>query len=203
MKKQHLIIILLFSFLLAVPAVQAQKKVLPAELEVELKYGADRLGKRQDPAMQKFRENRLGAFIHWGLYAIPGGEWNNKTYHGAAEWLKAWAKVPTTDWLELMKQWNPQQFDAKKWAKMAKEMGVKYVKITTKHHEGFCLWPSKYTEYTVANTPYKKDILGELERLMMQSASTYISISPCWTGVIRTGEAVSRPRKIASLSKDS
>lgn len=56
MKKQHLIIILLFSFLLAVPAVQAQKKVLPAELEVELKYGADRLGKRQDPAMQKFRE---------------------------------------------------------------------------------------------------------------------------------------------------
>ena len=85
MKKQHLIIILLFSFLLAVPAVQAQKKVLPAELEVELKYGADRLGKRQDPAMQKFRENRLGAFIHWGLYAIPGGEWNNKTYHGAAE----------------------------------------------------------------------------------------------------------------------
>ena len=62
MKKQHLIIILLFSFLLAVPAVQAQKKVLPAELEVELKYGADRLGKRQDPAMQKFRENRLGSF---------------------------------------------------------------------------------------------------------------------------------------------
>ena len=73
-------------------------------IKVELKYGADRLGKRQDPAMQKFRENRLGAFIHWGLYAIPGGEWNNKTYHGAAEWLKAWAKVPTTDWLELMKQ---------------------------------------------------------------------------------------------------
>ena len=82
MKKQHLIIILLFSFLLAaVPAVQAQKKVLPAELEVELKYGADRLGKRQDPAMQKFRENRLGAFIHWGLYAIPGGEWNLSLIH--------------------------------------------------------------------------------------------------------------------------
>jgi len=82
MKKQHLIIILLFSFLLAVPAVQAQKKVLPAELEVELKYGADRLGKRQDPAMQKFRENRLGAFIHWGLYALPGREWKNKKNEG-------------------------------------------------------------------------------------------------------------------------
>ena len=195
MKKQHLIIILLFSFLLAVPAVQAQKKVLPAELEVELKYGADRLGKRQDPAMQKFRENRLGAFIHWGLYAIPGGEWNNKTYHGAAEWLKAWAKVPTTDWLELMKQWNPQQFDAKKWAKMAKEMGVKYVKITTKHHEGFCLWPSKYTEYTVANTPYKKDILGELVKAYNAvgiDVHFYFSVldwsHPDWRSSIKTQE---------------
>ena len=166
MKKQYLVITLALGLLLASPLttqiVQAQQKNLPAEQEIELQYGADRLGKRHDSAMQKFRENRLGAFIHWGLYAIPGGEWNGKSYHGAAEWLKAWAKVPTTDWLKLMNQWDPQQFDAKKWAKMAKNMGVKYVKITTKHHEGFCLWPSKYTEYTVANTSYKKDILGEL-----------------------------------------
>lgn len=140
---------------------QAQK-LLPAEQEIGLQYGADRLGKRYDAAMQKFRENRLGAFIHWGLYAIPGGEWNGQVYNGAAEWLKSWAKVPAEEWLQLMKQWNPQNFDAKKWAKMAKDMGVKYVKITTKHHEGFCLWPSKFTEYTVTNTPYKKDILGEL-----------------------------------------
>ena len=62
MKKQHLIIILLFSFLLAVPAVQAQKKVLPAELEVELKYGADRLGKRQDPAMQSSDYGLAGTY---------------------------------------------------------------------------------------------------------------------------------------------
>ena len=81
--------------------------------------------------MQKFRDNRLGAFIHWGLYAIPGGEWNGKVYPGAAEWLKSWAKVPSGEWLELMKQWNPTKFDARKWAKMAKEMGVRYVKITT------------------------------------------------------------------------
>lgn len=80
-----------------------------------------------------------------GLYAIPGGEWNRKVYPGAAEWLKSWAKVPSGEWLELMKQWNPTKFDARKWAKMAKEMGVRYVKITTKHHEGFAS-PSKYTE---------------------------------------------------------
>lgn len=79
MKKLHLIaftILSLFSF-----PMQAQK-LLPAGQEIELQYGADRLGKRYDAAMQKFRENRLGAFIHWGLYAIPGGEWNGQVYNG-------------------------------------------------------------------------------------------------------------------------
>ena len=139
-------------------SVFAQKK----QQDIPLQFGASYFGKRQDEAMQKFRENRFGEFIHWGLYSIPGGEWNGKVYGGAAEWLKAWANVPREDWLLLMKQWNPNKFDAKAWAKMAKQMGAKYVKITTKHHEGFCLWPSKTTKYTVANTPYKKDILGAL-----------------------------------------
>ena len=145
---------------------QSKTEKLPAQMEIKLEYGADRLGKRQDKAMQRFRDNRLGAFVHWGLYAIPGGIWNGKTYHGAAEWLKAWAKVPTEEWLELMNQWNPKEFDAKEWAKMFKDMGAKYVKITTKHHEGFCLWPSKTTKYTIANTPYKKDILGQLVKAL-------------------------------------
>jgi alpha-L-fucosidase len=135
---------------------------LAADIEKPLRYGAERLGKRQDADMRRFRDNRLGAFIHWGLYAIPGGEWDGKVYPGAAEWLKAWAKVPADEWLGLMEQWNPVNFKPREWADMARRMGVKYVKITTKHHEGFCLWPSKYTKYTVANTPYKKDILGEL-----------------------------------------
>lgn len=67
---------------------------LAADIEKPLRYGAERLGKRQDADMRRFRDNRLGAFIHWGLYAIPGGEWDGKVYPGAAEWLKAWAKVP-------------------------------------------------------------------------------------------------------------
>ena len=100
-----------------------------AACRIPLEYGADHLGKRHDAAMQKFRDNRLGAFIHWGLYAIPGGEWNGKVYNGAAEWLKSWAKVPADEWMKLMEQWNPEKFNAKTWAKMAKKMGVKYVKI--------------------------------------------------------------------------
>lgn len=136
---------------------QAQNKP-----EIPLKYGAQRTEKRQDDDMRRFREHRMGAFIHWGLYAIPGGEWKGKVYNGAAEWLKAWAKVPADEWMGLMKQWNPVDFDARTWARMLKNAGFRYVKITTKHHEGFCLWPSKTTRYTVAHTPYKKDILGEL-----------------------------------------
>lgn len=130
--------------------------------EIPLKYGAQRTGKRQDESIQKFRENRLGQFIHWGLYAIPGGVWEGKTYPYAAEFLKSSAKIPTSTWDSLMYQFNPTRFNAKEWAKMAKNMGARYMTITTKHHEGFCLWPSKYTDFTITNTPYKKDILKEM-----------------------------------------
>lgn len=155
--KNRLITLLLLLFVITSTTFGQKVKT-----ETPLKYGATAEGKRQDPAMQQFRDNRLGIFIHWGLYSIPGGEWNGKVYRGAAEWLKSSAGVPSSEWMKLMEQWNPTKFDARKWAKMAKEMGAKYVKITTKHHEGFCLWPSKYTKYTVANTPYKKDLLGEM-----------------------------------------
>ena len=72
--KRTLQIAALLSFLTVGTFAQKQPQVLPADQEISLKYGADRLGKRTDDAMRKFRDNRLGAFIHWGLYAIPGGE---------------------------------------------------------------------------------------------------------------------------------
>lgn len=163
--------------------------------EIPLTCGATNMGKRQDAAMQRFRSNRLGAFVHWGLYAIPGGEWNGKTYSFAAEWLKASAGVSTEDWMALMKQWNPKNFKPKEWARMFKNMGVRYVKITTKHHEGFCLWPSKYSSYTVAQTPYKKDILGEIIKAMDEAGidvHLYFSIMdwshPDWRYDIRSTE---------------
>lgn len=126
------VFIFVFVFIPMILFAQSAKNRIP------LKYGAIRLEKRQDEAMKRFRRNRLGAFIHWGLYSIPGGEWKGKMYMGAAEWLKEWAKVSSNEWMSLMEQWNPTDFNAMQWAKMLKEMGVKYVKITTKHHEGFC-----------------------------------------------------------------
>lgn len=128
----------------------------------ELKYGAHSEGKREDAAMQKWRSNRFGQFIHWGLYAIPGGVWNGKVYNYAAEFLKSSAKISSETWDSLMYQFNPKEFNAKAWAKMAKNMGVKYMTLTTKHHEGFCLFPSRYTDFDISNTPYKKDILKEI-----------------------------------------
>lgn len=130
--------------------------------KIPLKHGSHREGKRTDAAMQRWREYGLGQFIHWGVYAIPGGEWKGKTYTGAAEWIRSWNGISNEEYDNLYKQFNPINFDAKKWAKLAKEMGARYMIFTTKHHDGFCMWPSKYTDYTIANTPYKKDIVKEL-----------------------------------------
>lgn len=149
MKNKMLILLLL----LMASGVFAQQK---------LQYGAQYTGKRTDAAMNKWRSNRFGQFIHWGLYAIPGGVWNGKTYNYAAEFLKSSAKIPTSTWDSLMYQFNPVKFNAKEWAKLAKKMGAKYMTITTKHHEGFCLWPTKFTDFNISHTPYKKDILKEL-----------------------------------------
>ena len=80
------------------------------------------------------------------------------------------------------------EYDAREWARMAKNMGVKYAVITTKHHEGFCLWPSKYTDYTIANTPYGRDFLKEyVEAYQAEGIDVYFYF-PLSTGITRIGE---------------
>ena len=130
--------------------------------KIPLKHGAHRIGKRTDAAMQHWRGYGLGQFIHWGVYAIPGGQWNGKTSTYAAEWFRTSGLISREEYDNLYKQFNPTDFDAKQWAKQARQMGAKYMIFTTKHHDGFCMWPSKYTGYTIANTPYKNDIVKEL-----------------------------------------
>jgi len=118
--------------------------------------------RRTDAAMEHWREDRFGIMIHWGVYAVPGGWWNGKEVHGAAEWIKAFAKIPRTNYDALLQQFNPTNYDPVAWAKLFKSTGAKYVVITTKHHDGFCLWDSKFTDYDIASTPYKKDLLKPL-----------------------------------------
>ena len=155
--KKETILLLLCAVILQPVFAQTEKQG-----RIQLKHGAHRMGKRTDADMQRWREYGLGQFIHWGVYAMPGGEWNGQTYTGAAEWIRSWKDMPTDAYDNLYKEFNPVNFDAKRWAKQAKDMGAKYMIFTTKHHDGFCMWPSKYTEYTIANTPYKNDIVKEL-----------------------------------------
>ena len=144
-------------------------KKKPTETK-EIKYGPITPNHRTDVTMENFRNYGLGQFIHWGIYAIPGNEWNGVSAKGgaaASEWIRAWSgKTAPKDWINtydnLYKQFNPKSFNAKAWAKQAKEMGAKYVIFTTKHHDGFALWPTKYSDYNITKTPYKKDIVKEV-----------------------------------------
>jgi len=116
----------------------------------------------RDKRMQWFREARFGMFIHWGLYAIPAGVWNGRNHPGASEWILNTAQIKVADYTPLLPQFNPVRFNAREWARIAKDAGMKYLVITSKHHDGFALWHSQQSEWDVESTPFKRDILREL-----------------------------------------
>ena len=106
-------------------------------------------------ARKKFAEQRFGIFIHWGLYAN----------YAQGEWYQQRAKLDTDTYGRMMDGFYPSKFDAKEWVRVFKAAGAKYVTITSRHHDGFSLWPTKVDDgYNIANTPFKRDILGELAK---------------------------------------
>lgn len=119
-------------------------------------------------ALQSFKESRFGMFIHWGLYAIPGGIWNGKKMEemgvpNVAEWIQLVAKIPRNEYAKLASQFNPVRFDADAIALLAKQAGMKYIVITAKHHDGFAMYHSKVSLFNIVDaTPFKRDILREL-----------------------------------------
>ncbi len=116
-----------------------------------------------DSRMKWFQNANYGMFIHFGLYSQLGGVWKGEIIkNDYAEWIQANADISTTEYAFLTDSFNPENFDADYIVKIAKKAGMKYLVITTKHHEGFCLWDSKYTTFDIANTPFKRDILAEL-----------------------------------------
>jgi alpha-L-fucosidase len=117
----------------------------------------------QDAKMQWFREAKFGLFIHWGLYAIPAGEWKGVRYDHIGEWIMHDAKIPALEYAELAKQFNPVKFDADAWVQMAQDAGMKYLVITSKHHDGFPMNHSLVSPYNVYDaTPWHRDPLKEL-----------------------------------------
>lgn len=125
-------------------------------------------GKRtlsKEERMEWWREARFGMFIHWGLYAIPAGEWSGKQIAGIGEWIMERADIPVSEYEKLAGQFNPVKFDADEWVRIAKNAGMKYIVITSKHHDGFCLWDSKVSDYDIMDaSPFKRDILKELSK---------------------------------------
>jgi len=117
---------------------------------------------QHDARMKWWREARFGMFIHFGLYSVAGGQWNGQRTGGAGEWIMHDMKIPSGEYARLAGQFNPINFDASKWARLAASAGMKYIVITTKHHDGFCLWDSKFTDYDVMSMPFKRDIMKEI-----------------------------------------
>ena len=116
-----------------------------------------------DKRMQWWRNARFGMFIHWGAYTVPAGFYKGKTVEGFKELIMNNAQIPVFEYEQFARRFNPIDFDAGKWVKTAKEAGMKYIVITSKHHDGFCLWDSKFTKYDIIETtPFKRDILKEL-----------------------------------------
>lgn len=99
-----------------------------------------------------FFERRFGMFVHWGLYSIPA-------WHEQYQWR---AKVPRAEYVKFREQWNPSRFNPAKWLDLMESVGMRYLTVTTKHHDGFCLWDTAETSFNTMNTPYGKDIIGML-----------------------------------------
>ncbi len=137
-KKWRTATILILLGILAISATaQAQlPKETPEQKEARLKW---------------WTEARFGMFLHWGLYALPARH----------EWVKKHERIPDEDYQKYFEMFRPDLYNPREWAKMAKAAGMKYAVITSKHHEGFCLFDSKFTDYKATNTPIRRDLLKE------------------------------------------
>lgn len=104
---------------------------------------------QREERMKWWTEARFGMFIHWGLYALPARH----------EWVKRIERIKDEEYQKYFDSFNSDLYNPKEWARAAKKAGMKYFVVTTKHHEGFCLWDSKFTDYKVTNTVYGKDLI--------------------------------------------
>jgi len=112
----------------------------------------------QPEAMRKWQDARFGMFIHWGPVSLTGQE---------IGWSRG-AQTPVAEYDALYKKFDPVKFNADEWVKAAKDAGMKYIVLTTKHHDGFCLWDTKQTDYNIMNTPFKRDVVRELAEACTQ-----------------------------------
>lgn len=118
---------------------------------------------QRDARLGWWREAKFGMFIHWGLYAVPAGEWKGKPVPSIGEWIMQKAQIPVKDYEPFAKGFTGTQFDAEAWAQLAQDAGMKYLVFTTKHHDGFAMYDSKVSDYNVVKaTPFARDPVKDL-----------------------------------------
>jgi alpha-L-fucosidase len=117
----------------------------------------------RDKRMAWWRDARFGMFIHWGVYSVPAGTYKGKQIGGIGEWIQNNGEIPMAEYAEYVKQFNPVKFNADEWVKVAKDAGMKYIVITSKHHDGFAMFKSNASDFNIVDaTPFKRDPLKEL-----------------------------------------
>jgi len=155
-KSKHGVLLALLVLLLSAATVLSRPPA--AQERVTASESAERAAR-----MRWFREAKFGLFIHWGLYAIPAGEWKGQPVAGIGEWIMNRAKIPVKEYEQLAAQFNPVKFNADEWVQLAVDAGMKYIVITSKHHDGFAMYASKVSPYNIVDaTPFKRDPLKEL-----------------------------------------
>jgi alpha-L-fucosidase len=118
---------------------------------------------QRDARMAWWRDARFGMFIHWGPYAVPAGSYRGERIPGIGEWIMDHANIPVAEYEPFARQFNPVSYDADEWVRLAKDAGMKYIVITSKHHDGFALFDSKVSTYDLVDTsPYGRDALKQL-----------------------------------------
>ncbi|MHC4881577.1 MAG: alpha-L-fucosidase [Planctomycetota bacterium] len=155
-----------------------------------------------------FDEGNYGMFIHWGLFSHLGGKWKGDTYYGIGEWIKSvrMANIPVDEYMETAKEFNPNEFDAKKIAQLAKDAGMKYIIITSKHHEGFAMFHSKAHPFNIVDaTPFDRDPMKELSDACRESGlgfGFYYSHNQDWTAPGGSGGPKTYPDGTAATFDD-
>jgi len=149
-KLTHVLLLLIFFILnLTSSSQQTKTKNFLSETKAQKKQ-----------RMKWWEDARFGLFIHWGLYSVPAGEWKGDTTH--AEWIRTTAQIPIHEYEQFVQQFDPEKFNAEEWVKLAKAAGMKYIVITSKHHDGFCMFDTKQTDFDIMSTPFHRDVMKEL-----------------------------------------
>ena len=138
--------------------------ILAANLQINSHAGeATETKEQRDARMAWWRDAKFGMFIHWGVYSVPAGFYEGKPVAGIGEWIMNKGKIPMTNYQAFAKDFNPVKYNADDWVKAAKNAGMKYIVITSKHHDGFAMFETKASPWNIVDaTPYGKDVLKPL-----------------------------------------